>query len=77
MVALAMFLKAQETTGGIVFNYSLLERKLEKSNEAIQNEKKASNPKTWLDRGELFMEIYSIYNQYLNKGMNVNHFQGT
>ncbi len=72
MVALAMFLKAQETTGGIVFNYSLLERKLEKSNEAIQNEKKASNPKTWLDRGELFMEIYSIYNQYLNKGMNVN-----
>ena len=71
-LALTILIKAQEPAGaGIPFNYSGLEKKLQKSDEAIQDAKKGADPKTWIARGELLMEIYSVNNMYLSKGMNV------
>lgn len=55
-----------------VLNYSSLEKRLANSNKAIENPKKSVDPKTWLSRGELMMEIYGIHLQYLRQGMGKN-----
>jgi len=55
-----------------VLNYSALEKRLANSNKALENPKKSSDPKTWLSRGELMMDIYGIHLQYLRPGMGKN-----
>ncbi len=40
-----------------------------KSDEAIQDSKKSINPKTWMDRGKLFTDIYGFNTDYLRFGM--------
>ncbi len=67
-----MFIKAQTGTTGVIINYKALESKLEKSNEMIENPKKNTNPKTWLSRGDLLLEIYKVHLQYIRKGMSKN-----
>ncbi len=65
-------LNAQEsatTTGGPDANYSILQGKLKRSNAAIENEKKSANPKIWLTRGEIMIDIFNLYRQYVSKGM--------
>ncbi|MFO7657643.1 MAG: tetratricopeptide repeat protein [Bacteroidales bacterium] len=69
----ALLLRGQATAP--IINYKALENKLEKSNEAIQNPKKSSDPKTWYSRGELLLEIYNINLQYLRKGMTANELK--
>ncbi|MBN2274847.1 MAG: tetratricopeptide repeat protein [Bacteroidales bacterium] len=58
-------------TQASLINYSTLENKLKKSNKDIENPKKNTKAKTWLDRGELMNEIYNVHIQYLRKGMSV------
>ena len=67
-----MFIKAQTGTTGVIINYKALENKLEKSNEDIENPKKNTNPKTWLSRGDLLLDIYKVHLQYIRKGMSKN-----
>ncbi len=52
-----------------MLNFNSLQKKLEKSNEAIQNEKKSTNPKTWFSRGELMQDIFDIDLEYITDGM--------
>ena len=75
MSVFVVYVQAQESTTGPIFNYKALERGLEKSNEAIENPKKNKDPKTWFSRGELMLDIYSVHNQYLRKGMPENELK--
>lgn len=50
-------------------NYSALERKLEKSNEEIQDEKDKMKAKTWYERGELFLDIHEVNIEFIRMGM--------
>jgi tetratricopeptide (TPR) repeat protein len=60
--------KAQELATPTL-SYSALERKLEKSNEEINDEKDKVKVKTWLDRGELFLDIHDVNIEFLRIGM--------
>ncbi|HYW94128.1 MAG TPA: tetratricopeptide repeat protein [Bacteroidales bacterium] len=53
----------------VLLNYNSLQKKLEKSNEKIQNEKKSSKAKTWFDRGKLMQDIFDIDLEYVTDGM--------
>jgi tetratricopeptide (TPR) repeat protein len=50
-------------------SYSALERKLEKSNEDIKDAKDKMKAKTWLDRGELFLDIHEVNIEFIRIGM--------
>lgn len=65
-------IKAQTEDIQPLINYNILEKKLKKSNSDIENPKKNIKPKTWMDRGELMMEIYSVNLQYVRPGMSVS-----
>jgi tetratricopeptide (TPR) repeat protein len=66
------YLIAQTVDIQPLINYNVLENKLKKSNAAIEDPKKNIKVKTWIERGELLMEIYAIHLQYLRKGMSPN-----
>jgi tetratricopeptide (TPR) repeat protein len=68
----AGYLVAQTVDTEPLINYKVLENKLKKSNSAIEDPKKSLKLKTWIERGELLMDIYSIHLQYLRKGMTIN-----
>ncbi len=44
----------------LLLNYSTLEKKLEKSNDQINNSKKGSDAKTWFNRGKLMQDIFNL-----------------
>ncbi len=71
-IVTAGYLAAQTVDMQPLINYTALENKLKKSNSAIEDPKKNVKVKTWMERGELLMEIYAINLQYLRKGMNIN-----
>jgi tetratricopeptide (TPR) repeat protein len=50
-------------------NYTSLEKKLSKSDEAINDAKSNIKPKTWISRGEVFQDIYDVNVQFLRKDM--------
>jgi tetratricopeptide (TPR) repeat protein len=68
----AGYLVAQTVDMQPLINYNVIENKLKKSNSAIEDPKKSIKVKTWIERGELLMDIYSIHLQYLRKGMTIN-----
>lgn len=75
LLVATIFTQAQETTTGTtgpVINYVSLEKKLEKSNEAIQNPKKNIESKTWLTRGEILIQIYNVHLDFIRKDMPAN-----
>ncbi len=45
--------------------YPILENKLEKSDNAIADEKKTTKTKTWFSRAELLMDIYDVNRKYI------------
>jgi tetratricopeptide (TPR) repeat protein len=71
-----VFINAQTVaTGGVLLNYKALENKLEKSDEMVENPKKKNDPKVWLARGELLLDIYKVHLQYLRQGMTKNELE--
>ena len=72
LVVCVIYANAQTVAPASLINYKALEKKLEKSNEDIENPKKNTEVKTWYSRGELLLEIYNINLQYLRKGMTEN-----
>lgn len=69
LVAIPVLLLSQTTSTTAVFNYNGLEKNMEKSNEDIENPKKNDDPKTYLKRAELFIEIFNLHRQHIRKGM--------
>jgi len=64
-------LRAQE--GGL--DYKSLENKLEKSNAAIQDPKKSTAVKTWLDRAKVFQNIAEVNTGNLRIGMSITELK--
>jgi tetratricopeptide (TPR) repeat protein len=62
---------AQEVTTPTL-NYDALERKLEKSDKQIKDEKKSQKAKTWFKRGELFQDINDVNTEFVRLGMGTN-----
>ncbi len=50
-------------------SYSALEKKLKKSDEEINDEKDKINPSTWINRGELFLNIHEVNIEFIRLGM--------
>ncbi len=61
-----MNLNAQDPA--ILLNFSSLSKKLEKSDAAINHEKKKMKSATWFNRGKLMQDIYEIDLEYLREG---------
>lgn len=49
-----------EASAPILLNYSTLKKKVDKSDEAIRNEKKNSNANTWVTRGKLYQDVDNL-----------------
>jgi len=61
---------AQETTTPVIpQQYNMLENQLERSDKDIEHEKRKTDAKTWLKRAETMMDIYNLYPQYLQPGV--------
>ena len=72
ILLLALLIKLDAQTPGVsALNYNVLEKKLEKSDEAINHPKKGINAKTWLSRGELFQDINDVNTELLRPEMQV------
>ncbi len=70
-LALIIRLDAQ-TTGTSTLNYNVLEKKLVKSDQEIQDPKKNEKAKTWLTRGELFQDINDVNIELLRPEMQLS-----
>jgi Flp pilus assembly protein TadD len=57
---------SQEISG---LDYNDLTSKLAKSNKALDNPKKSSEAKFWIERGKLFQDIADVNTQYLRMGL--------
>ncbi|MFH0756393.1 MAG: tetratricopeptide repeat protein [Bacteroidota bacterium] len=63
-------LHAQEGgTAIVLLNYNTVKKKVEKSNEEIQDPKKNIKPATWVKRGELFQQVFMVGLEQLQEGM--------
>ncbi len=63
-------LNAQAPAGtASVLNYAGLQNKIEKSNADIQNAKKNTKAKTWTTRAQVFLDVFNVHNDLLNRGM--------
>jgi len=70
MAATIMSLYAQEGAAPVVLlNYNTLQKKVEKSNEQIQHDKKKTKSKTWEKRGELFQDVFLLGLEQVVEGM--------
>ncbi len=62
--------KAQEgATAPLLLNYNTVQKKVAKSDEAIQDPKKSVKAKTWFDRGELFQDVFMVGLEQVQEGM--------
>ena len=63
-------LQAQEgAQTAIMLNYNSVQKKVEKSNEDIQDPKQSAKDKTWFKRGELFQDVFMVGLEQVNEGM--------
>ncbi len=66
-------IKAQTAEGSPDANYSIYKNKLKKSDENLVDEKKNTNPKFWLSRAELMMDIFDLHREFLAQGTQQAH----
>jgi len=59
---------AASVSGSPESTYPMLKSKLKRSNEGVNDPKKSADPKFWLSRAELLMDIFNLHRQYLQKG---------
>ncbi len=59
----------------VLLNYKVLEKKFDKSEGQIKDEKKGIASKTWYDRGKLLQEIYKIDLEYLAEGSSLTELK--
>ena len=53
----------------VTLNFNSLQKKLEKSDERIQDEKKGTKAKTWFERGKLMQDIFDIDLEFVTDAM--------
>jgi hypothetical protein len=46
-----------------------IERRLNRSDSRIEHDRRSQNPRTWVDRGIIFQDIYDVNIQFLYFGM--------
>ncbi|MCK5462652.1 MAG: hypothetical protein KAI95_06535, partial [Bacteroidales bacterium] len=56
-------------------NYSSLEKKMSKSDEAIIDAKDKLKASTWFTRGELFLDIHEVNIEFIRLGMPISEAQ--
>jgi tetratricopeptide (TPR) repeat protein len=65
-----VMVKAQEgATTPVLLNYKTVQKKVVKSDEAIQDPKKSEKAKTWFDRGELYQDVFMLGLEQVQEGM--------
>jgi tetratricopeptide (TPR) repeat protein len=70
IASLVATLNAQEgATTPVLLNYNTVSKKVDNSNEDIQDPKKNVKAKTWFDRGELFQDVFMLGLEQVNEGM--------
>lgn len=69
VVSAFLSMSAQEASTVILLNYSTVEKKVEKSDQEIQDPKKNTKAATWLKRGELFQDVFMLGIEQLQEGM--------
>ena len=64
-------LNAQDmgATTVVLLNPSTIKKKVDKSNDEIQDAKKNTKPATWLKRGDLFQDVFNIGLEQVQEGM--------
>ena len=63
-------MKAQDMIVSPESNFNSVKRKVEKSDQDIQDQKKNINPKTWYNRGEVMQDAFEVNNiKMLRKDM--------
>lgn len=65
--------QVESTTGTPESNFGIYKNKLKKSEADLTNEKKNINPKFWLSRAELMMDIFELNRQFLQPGTQQIH----
>ena len=66
-------LNAQEGgTAPLLLNYNSVKKKVDKSDEEIQDQKKNVKAGTWFDRGELFQDVFMLGLEQVSEGMQPN-----
>lgn len=58
-----------EATTVVLLKPSTVKKKVDKSNEEIQNAKKNVKPATWIKRGDLFQDVFNIGLEQVQEGM--------
>ena len=53
----------------VLLNPSAVKKKVDKSNEEIQDAKKSAKPATWLKRGDLYQDVFNIGLEQVTEGM--------
>lgn len=56
----------------MLLNYTTVQKKVEKSDEDIKNEKKNTKAATWEKRGELFQDVFMVGLEQIQEGMSPN-----
>ena len=69
VVSVFLSISAQEASTVILLNYSTVKKKVEKSDEEIQDPKKNIKAATWVKRGELFQDVFMLGIEQLQEGM--------
>lgn len=62
-------MNAQEGTTVVLLKPATVKKKVDKSNEDIQDAKKGAKASTWLKRGELYQDVYNIGLEQTSEGM--------
>jgi tetratricopeptide (TPR) repeat protein len=67
-------MNAQEGTAVVLLNPNTVKKKVEKSDEEIQDPKKNAKAATWLKRGELYQDVFNIGIEEVSEGMDSKMF---
>ena len=62
-------MSAQDGTAVVLLNPATVKKKVEKSNEDVQDSKKGAKASTWLKRGELYQDVFNIGLEQTSEGM--------
>jgi tetratricopeptide (TPR) repeat protein len=62
-------MSAQEGTAVVLLNPATVKKKVDKSDEDIQDAKKGAKAATWLKRGELYQDVFNIGLEQTSEGM--------
>ena len=65
----AVFSTNAQEVASPTLNYNSLEKKLNKSNEAINDAKDKLKASTWFSRGELFLDVHEVNIEFVRMGM--------